>query len=49
MSGVLIFVPVVDVYTYTWVTTKSWAGTCRQFNLGLADGTTRIAYVRFTS
>ena len=22
-SGVLIFVPIIDVYTYTWVTTKS--------------------------
>ena len=48
-SGVLIFVPVIDVYTYTWVTNRSWAGTCRQFSLGLADGTTRIAYVRFVS
>ena len=25
-------------YIYTWKTDKTWAGTCRQFSLRLADG-----------
>ena len=33
-------------YTYTWKTVSSWAGTCRQFTLRLADGTNHLA--RFT-
>jgi hypothetical protein len=36
-----------DVYTYSWVTSKAWKGTCRQFILKLADGTFHLANVRF--
>lgn len=27
-----------DTYVYVWKTEKSWAGTCREFRLALADG-----------
>jgi hypothetical protein len=27
-----------DQYVYNWKTSKSWAGTCREFDLILADG-----------
>lgn len=33
-------------YTYTWKTVSTWAGTCRQFTLRLADGIEHLA--RFT-
>lgn len=36
-----------NTYTYVWKTSKSFAGTCRQFELTLNDGTTRVAYFRF--
>ena len=36
-----------DQYTYVWKTQKSWAGTCRQFTLRLADGSEHIALFRF--
>ena len=35
-------------YTYVWKTDKTWATTCRQFTLGLKDGSTRTALFRFT-
>jgi len=35
-------------YSYVWKTEKSWAGTCRDFTLKLADGSTQHAYFRFT-
>ena len=35
-------------YTYVWKTDKAWAGTCRQFNLRLTDGTTHSALFKFT-
>jgi len=34
-------------YTYVWKTSKSWAGTCQQFTLKLADGTSHIANFQF--
>ena len=37
-----------DTYTYTWKTEKSWAGTCRQLVVRLADGTFHHASFRFT-
>jgi hypothetical protein len=37
-----------DQYIYVWKTDKTWAGKCREFNLGLADGTTRTARFNFT-
>jgi hypothetical protein len=36
-------------YTYLWKTDKSWAGSCRQFTLGLIDGTLHRAIFRFRS
>jgi hypothetical protein len=36
-----------DNYTYVWKTQKAWAGTCRQFTLGLNDGTTHTALFDF--
>ncbi|MCO4263942.1 PxKF domain-containing protein [Pseudarthrobacter sp. MDT3-26] len=36
-----------DTYTYVWKTQKDWAGTCRQFTLGLNDGTTHTALFDF--
>ncbi len=35
------------LYTYVWKTQKSWAGTCRQFNLGLNDGSSHTALFSF--
>jgi hypothetical protein len=34
-------------YIYTWKTGKAWAGTCRQFDLTLIDGTEHLANFRF--
>jgi hypothetical protein len=34
-------------YTYVWKTSASWAGSCRQFVLTLADGTSHSALFRF--
>jgi hypothetical protein len=38
-----------DQYIYTWKTQSSWAGTCRQLRLHLADGSTRVANFKFRS
>ncbi len=34
-------------YNYVWKTEKSWAGTCRQLNVKLADGSVRTALFKF--
>ena len=44
----LTYQPMPNQYIYTWLTNKTWAGTCRQFNLTLNDGTQHVAYFRFT-
>jgi hypothetical protein len=36
-----------SLYTYIWKTEKSWAGTCRQFNMKLIDGQTYTLNFRF--
>jgi Tol biopolymer transport system component len=36
-----------DTYTYTWKTDKAWSGTCRQFTMKLADGSTKVAGFKF--
>src|SRR5206468_13095756 len=36
-----------DRYTFTWPSTKTWAGSCKEFQLTLRDGTTHAAYVSF--
>lgn len=38
-GGSLTYDATTDVYTYVWKTDKTWATTCRQLVLGLADGT----------
>ena len=37
------------VYTFSWQTSKSWAGTCRTFVVKLADGTYHYAEFSFTT
>ena len=37
-----------DRYTYVWKTDKSWAGTCRQLQVKLADGMTYAANFKLT-
>jgi hypothetical protein len=46
-SAPLSFSSGSDVYTYSWVTSNAWKGTCRPFILKLADGTFQLANVRF--
>ena len=36
------------VYTYSFKTQKSWAGTCRQLELKLTDGSSHVATFNFT-
>jgi uncharacterized protein len=43
----LAYDPVADQYIYVWQTDSTWANTCRQFTLGLDDGTEHILYFRF--
>ena len=38
---------VAEQYVYNWRTDKSWAGTCRQIWLTLADGTIHTAKFKF--
>ena len=38
----------VDQYIYNWKTLSTYAGTCRKFTLTLTDGTSHIAYFKFT-
>ena len=37
-----------ESHTYVWKTDKSWAGTCRQFTLTLADGNAKVANFKFS-
>ena len=36
-----------DQYVYVWQTDRSWSNSCRQFTLGLNDGSEHVFYVRF--
>ena len=40
--------PIRDEYVFEWKTDKSWAGTCREFVLGLRDGSTHTFTIRLT-
>ncbi|HEU5103883.1 MAG TPA: PxKF domain-containing protein [Roseiflexaceae bacterium] len=42
-SSSLSYDAATDTYTYVWKTSKSWAGTCRQLNVKLADGSDHFA------
>jgi hypothetical protein len=37
----------VNQYLYSWKTSKSWAGACRQLDVKLADGSDHIALFKF--
>jgi hypothetical protein len=37
----------LGLYHYVWKTEKGWAGTCRQLDIRLADGTVHSAHFRF--
>ncbi len=39
---------IANQYIYNWKTASSYAGTCREFALKLTDGTTHLAYFKFT-
>jgi hypothetical protein len=41
------FDPASNVYTWTWKTSKAWAGQCRTFTMTLDDGTYRTAVFQF--
>ena len=47
-NSTLSYDATTDTYTYPWKTEKSWAGTCRQLVVKLADGTFHHANFRFT-
>jgi hypothetical protein len=36
-----------NIYTYVWKTSKTWSGTCQQFDMKLADGTRHLADFQF--
>jgi hypothetical protein len=46
-NGTLSYNAAQDRYTYLWRTEKAWAGTCRQLNVVLADGTYHPTNVHF--
>jgi hypothetical protein len=43
----LSYDPATDQYTYVWKTNKSWAGTCRQLDVQLSDGSHHVADFKF--
>lgn len=47
-SSGLSYDAATDTYRYVWKTNKAWANTCRQFVLGLNDGTFHSANFKFT-
>jgi galactose oxidase-like protein len=46
-GGGLSYDPLADVYSYVWKTVKSWAGSCRELELRLDDGTVHRASFMF--
>jgi hypothetical protein len=40
--------PTANQYIYVWKTDKTWAGSCREFDMTLGDGSTHIATFEFT-
>jgi len=43
----LRYLPETATYEYEWVTSKAWAGTCREFTMTLRDGTVHTAVFEF--
>ena len=46
-SSSLTYDAASDTYTYVWVTNSAWAGTCRQLNIRLKDGSEHMANFKF--
>jgi hypothetical protein len=46
-SSSLQYDATANQYSYVWKTDSSWAGTCKQFDLGLNDGSTHTFLVQF--
>jgi hypothetical protein len=47
-SSGLTYNPTTQTYSFSWATIKAWAGTCRELDLNLDDGTTHKALFQFT-
>jgi len=47
-TGTLAFDSASVTFTYEWQTSRSFAGRCYEFRLGLIDGSERTARFRFT-
>ena len=45
--SMLVYEPVKQVYTYLWVTSKKWTGTCQKLVITFIDGTTVQANFKF--
>ena len=45
--SMLVYDPVKQVYTYLWVTSKKWTGTCQTLVISFNDGTTVQANFKF--
>ena len=43
----LAYDAVADQYVYVWKSDKAWAGTCRQLDVTLSDGTRHVAHFKF--
>ena len=46
-SPAISYDPSTDRYTYTYLTSAGWAGTCRKFTLKLSDGSKHVASFKF--
>jgi probable HAF family extracellular repeat protein len=46
-ASALTYDATTDTYSYLWKTDKAWAGSCRQLNVRLADGTNHEAKFQF--
>ncbi|MHB8641538.1 MAG: ABC transporter substrate-binding protein [Gaiellaceae bacterium] len=46
-SSGLTYDSTTDTYTYVWKTDKAWAGTCRQLDVALSDGSHHVANFTF--
>lgn len=46
-GSTLQYDPTTQTYTYVWKTDKAWAGSCRQLDVKLADGTVHSATFQF--
>jgi len=43
----LVYDPGSDTYVYIWNTNKAWAGTCRELDVRLNDGTDHLVDFQF--